>query len=599
MLQATVTSIIKEAVQIFPVAVKVFQTSKSKEDFTREVKNLDSLKASTTTKEGVMKYIAAIVHGNKFMIIMPLANHYNLEIFFWSGKQLLEDSGEYKVKYDFDDRFSSIKTDADLHKALVKQVYQLADALVWLHEELGDFEKQNSYLAHMDLKPENILIYGNPQNEKTPVGQWTITDFGISAFYKDTHKPTQEVPTIRHMTSQFTSLSDVVRGRGPYQPPEIGLERKKEELGSDPRVRRPLDYRRCDVWSFGCVLSDVLAFALNRSQGIREIREARIQDGNDNLYKFVEGVEAIDNISASNTKLKEKFLEWGNQIRGSIAKPWVQGYLDILFEKSIVPCPTDRKSIGIIKTSLWELSPKLTSAIDANNLTKQGELELTQRKSPQGLPGPSISIQKSQEEHGQDSQEQLTEQNPHKEGRLSAGNLQGPFSLNAMSAARRRAPTKKPQDSPSESSSSSMIRRKHQNPGNGVIEGSPSVSAQSQKNPADDQQLWIVDADLTPSIIPVSLDKKASVKAVALESTGERIAILCETKVYIFPTREPEPSGQKSLDISAEVKWANVRIAHPWLAIFGAKESNEIVVSYTTFAASSNTIMRPSSGFGI
>lgn len=522
------------------------------------------MKESLREQKCVTRHIAALVHGSKFMIIMPLANHYNLEVFFCEGMQLLKNTEESERRYDFGDKFPSIRTDGDLHKAVVKQVFQLADALQWLHHDLGDFEKQNRYLAHMDLKPENILIYGNPQNETTPVGQWMVTDFGISAFYKASNKPIQEAPTIRDVTSRLTPYA--VRGRGPYQPPEIGLESKKEEADSGLRDRHSLDYRQCDVWSFGCVLSDVLAFALNRSQGVLDLRKARDQDGNDNFYKFVEKVEAMANISASNTKLKEGFVNWGDQIRESNAGSWVLGYLDILFKHSIVPCPSDRKRIKSIKDRLGELYP-VSSPPNSNILTNQEGLDIT-------------PIQGPHEKHVKDSQEHPALPNTHMEGLGGARNVQTASLPNAMSTVPSRAFIRQPQDSPSQSSSSITMDRKSLV--NGVTGGPPFVLVQSQKISADDHQLQIVDGEIICSSIPVPLDKKASVKAVALDSTGERIAILCEAEVVIFPTTLPKSSDQKSLHIPTGVKWNRVRIAHPGLAIFGAISSGEIMVSYAT-----------------
>lgn len=478
-----------------------------------------------------MKHKAAIHYGTRFMIIMPLATHYNLEVFFQDGRQPLRDSMDYETKYVFGDKFPKIQTDADLHKAVVEQMFHLADALHWLHNDISNFKMQNSYLAHMDLKPDNILIHGDPQDSKTPVGQWMITDFGISAFYKISHKPIQEIPTIRDVTSRLTSLSEVVRGRGPYQPPEIGLERKKEEFELGPHHLRALDFRQCDVWSFGCVLADVLAFALNRSQGIHDVRGARMEEGNDNFYKFVKAVAEIDNISASNTQLKESFVDWGEQIKKRSPQPWVLGYLEILFQQSIVTLPADRKCIETIKTNLKNLSPKFNSATNPKKPIDQVEPVILQLGTKQNSQGPSTPI---------------------------ASNIGGPIN-------------------PVTTNQQSLV--------NIVTGRSASISVRSQNDMADLQQRQILHKGSPQTTTEVPLNPDASVVAVALELTGERIAILCTAKFSVFPTRPPEFWNPKSLNIPAEVKWNKIRIAHPWLAIFGAKSSGQMVVSNATLAA--------------
>lgn len=472
------------------------------------------------------------------MIIMPLADHYNLEIFFQDGKQSLGDSKDFEIKYDFKHKFPKIQTNADLHKAVVKQMFHLADALLFLHVDLGGFEMHDSYLAHMDLKPENILIHGDPQDSKTPAGQWMITDFGISAFHKVSHEPTQEIPTIRDVTSRLTSLSGVVRGRGPYQPPEVGLEREKAELGWRPHVRQKLDFRQCDVWSFGCVLSDVLAFALNRSRGIQDVREARTQEGNDYFYKFVEPVREIDEISASNTKLKESFVEWGKRIRERNDGTWVCRYLDILFEKCLVTHPAVRGSIRSIKTSLGDLSPKLRD-------------EPVMQHTSQGLPGP---IEGS-------SDEQI----------LDSPNVPAQSEIQSSSCSSIHGPV-------------NSVMTKRPSPVNGGAEGVRSQN--SQDYVADFQQRQSLDGRSPNTITTVPLNSDAAVIAVAMESTGERIAILCKAEFSVFPTRSPESLDQTSMNISTEVKWNNIRIAHPWLAIFGAKSSGTMVVSNATLQLS-------------
>lgn len=57
------------------------------EVFERERRTLDILKEGLGGKGRVMQHIAAIVHGNDFMILLPLAEHYDLEIFLRGGRK--------------------------------------------------------------------------------------------------------------------------------------------------------------------------------------------------------------------------------------------------------------------------------------------------------------------------------------------------------------------------------------------------------------------------------------------------------------------------------------------------------------------------------
>ena len=75
------------------------------EDFRKEVRNLNYIKESLTDSERVMKHIAAIVHSNEFMIILPYADQYDLEIFLRGGYEPHPSIDDSRQVYDFNTMF--------------------------------------------------------------------------------------------------------------------------------------------------------------------------------------------------------------------------------------------------------------------------------------------------------------------------------------------------------------------------------------------------------------------------------------------------------------------------------------------------------------
>ena len=336
------------------VAVKQFVTNKSEKDFKYEVDKLDFIKKSLRKQACVMSHRAALAHGQNFMIILPLAKNFNLEVFLQEGKAQFDD--DTTTKYDFGSRFEHMRSDVDRHQAILKQLYQLADALSWLHNGSGNITKPNCYMAHMDFKPENILIHGRPSEKATPVGTWMVTDFGISTFYKDSNKPSQEEETIRGVTSRLTSSDYSERAWGPYQSPEVAHEQAKERKQPVLRYKRNLDYSKCDVWSFGCVLSDVLAFMISKSRGVNDIREARDDGRDDNFYTST----AISprpgaDVNSKKTQIKDQVQHWKNELNRIYRTSWVPKYLDIVFNQSVLVCPPDRQNMDRIRDDLGQI----------------------------------------------------------------------------------------------------------------------------------------------------------------------------------------------------------------------------------------------------
>lgn len=201
--------------------------------------------------------------------MFPWADKYDLNLFLDEG------TGTYK----FEDVFSRVSPGSAL-SAMCTQMAEIASALDWLHENI-QVKRKHVLLAHLDLKPDNILI---DTNTNSIVGKWLLTDFGISAFQERDKGGHSKVFSIRdYVDAKWTMRVDPPRGFGTYQPPEVN----RLEPVSAGRINQTLDRhvgRSGDIWSFGCIFAEVLAFSMGGRGAVNSFKKARISGtdkGND------------------------------------------------------------------------------------------------------------------------------------------------------------------------------------------------------------------------------------------------------------------------------------------------------------------------------
>ncbi|KAF2089022.1 kinase-like protein [Saccharata proteae CBS 121410] len=154
----------------------------------------------------------------------------------------------------FDDKVDEFRPRAILRKAA-----DIAGALHWLHDKKWSRE-HNTFVSgciHMDMKPPNILVTWSPRTDE--FWDWKLTDFGISATgFRTTRDTAAEETTIRTVASERHD-----HGVGPYEAPEINPA-GGNEVGCSS-----------DVWSFGCILLDLLAFSVGGPSNVRNLQRSR------------------------------------------------------------------------------------------------------------------------------------------------------------------------------------------------------------------------------------------------------------------------------------------------------------------------------------
>ena len=273
--------------------------SKDQKSFNKEKDNLTRFKNCLAHHDNIINAFATFLHGSNFNIIYPYAD-LDLHTFLYGRKE----SG-----LDYYSGFLE-RSAAFTPPELFNEAASLADALNHLHRNLHPSHHRdggNVSCAHLDLKPENVLVdwsssVGDIRSDTTstivnkPVGRWLLTDFGLSIIRPlDAHGTSQEAAVVGP-----TAIGDVIeerreqsmkppRDEGPFQPPEM----KRHQ---DSKVST-----QSDMWSFGCMLAMILAFALGGPMMVIDL--LRVREGaysNDFFYTS----------DASGTKRKVEIDQW-------------------------------------------------------------------------------------------------------------------------------------------------------------------------------------------------------------------------------------------------------------------------------------------------
>jgi serine/threonine protein kinase len=268
---------------------------------------------------------------------------------------------------------------------LIMQIRHLADALDFLHNRMFDLERFT--LVHNDLKPPNILVFypnSADEDQRYPVGQWKIADFGLGKV-KDSRKTLAELenrqselhlhpnssrplPKIADFTHRQLSLTPAKRPAGKYTPPEV-----KEDGQSE------LNAKMGDVWAFGTVFSEVLAYAVDDVNQVLRLRKACQSDTEDRFF------------DPSTGELKKSFLDWMLKLHVKPRKDgkdvvWIQECTSLI-KKILIRDASRRKSVAAIREDLdriyWNhLEPKklewLSELQDDNRPSSRGSTDSPQ-----------------------------------------------------------------------------------------------------------------------------------------------------------------------------------------------------------------------------
>lgn len=243
-------------------------TATGKLNFKTEQRVLEQFKELCVTNDRIMQSFASFIHGSDFLIISPWANGRDLHMFLTRPDKIFDNFPERSFRFSPD--------------SLLAECYHLARALNFLHRELWSPRGKKLCCAHLDLKPENVLVSFPPNDRasEAPVGRWKIADFGLSKVEEvvtegrviPVGKADQAASTAPGNIARELSVQTAARGAGTFQPPEV-------QNTGPVKVST-----RRDVWSYGCILAMVLAFALGGPEEVKEQTRKREIVGSDDFF---------------------------------------------------------------------------------------------------------------------------------------------------------------------------------------------------------------------------------------------------------------------------------------------------------------------------
>ena len=256
--------------------------STNKFDYELELHNLSTL--NLLKHPHIIELLASFTHQGKHSFIFPLAKGGSLADLL-SGNRL-----------------SLFERTEDFLIALCG----LSSAIRAVHAFLvDDFEAIG---CHHDLKPSNILLDGD---------KLLLADFGLSRF-KDVEEGSK---------SYFRG------GRGDYLAPEC------EDLRDN--FRKHVIHRSSDIWSFGCILSEVLTFLVRGEEGVRTFRSTRMFEiENVKYFRFHRGPKT------PNMSVWDWLANLGQNKCRHV------DFLKKVIEKSLVLQPEKRSSITFVDSWL-------------------------------------------------------------------------------------------------------------------------------------------------------------------------------------------------------------------------------------------------------
>ncbi|KAH7061608.1 kinase-like domain-containing protein [Macrophomina phaseolina] len=275
------------------VAVKTFSPAQEWE-FKVEVQNLKKMGRVASPHANIQYCFSAIQIGAVAHLIFQAAECNLSQILHWRGDQFANAFGN-RIKQHLRPSY------------LLWEARDIRDALQWLHSGFSARNSLDRYRCyHLDFKPDNILVFApGHSDQEDDIWIWKIADFGRSVIENTSGDWASPAPN----GSSAVGRSARRLRTGVYQAPEV--ESHEHDIGT-----------AADIWSFGCVLLEILVFAHRGPDAVKELEKARNNVRNkphfyDASFQFREDVkEWLDNLRLHDEGLQELW----SQVRGILRR---------------------------------------------------------------------------------------------------------------------------------------------------------------------------------------------------------------------------------------------------------------------------------------
>ncbi|CAG8952521.1 hypothetical protein HYFRA_00009625 [Hymenoscyphus fraxineus] len=273
-------------------AVKTYYTPDAERYYKTEVEAFRKLKRSQPHNPHLISFFGSYIHSGTYNIILEFADQGSLEQYFQTidPPSKIEDISKLWASL-----FGIIKGIDSIHN-------------VELAKPNAGFGILNGY--HQDIKPRNILVFSN--NSSSPYEfTFKLADLGLSHFQQT-------------VDGETTAPAADSYGTSTYGAPEC--HRSDDFWDHSPlRVKQDVD-----IWSIGCVYSEVAVWMARSSSGLKEYRKLRLDTTVSTRIgdAFHDGQKVLDAVSRTHTELLPELR---------IADCVTPGVLQIIDEGMLLP----------------------------------------------------------------------------------------------------------------------------------------------------------------------------------------------------------------------------------------------------------------------
>lgn len=202
--------------------------------------------------------------------------------------------GANRKQYDFE-------KDKGNPMELLVEFQGVVSALAWLHDGFETAKRGVLRCMHNDLKPENILVFEH--DRKNEGKRWKITDFE--------HSFTRPMgPELESSQRGKTKIPSKIKPND-YTAPENEFQIDGGKLDTSSAS---------DIWAFGCILLEVIAFIQGGRGATLELQGIRNREGSNNRFYQMDKT-AENNTVCVKTGITEWLgktlddLEWGDVLQ--------------------------------------------------------------------------------------------------------------------------------------------------------------------------------------------------------------------------------------------------------------------------------------------